>query len=128
MSPDINISDILEDVIMSKGRCCGSIVADCQCGITHFVSEGDYEEGELEKLREQAIANPKKFIENGTVDYIARREFNAGQWVIGCPCNWQDKYARFIWAEYEIIAEFLKRCKKEVISNALKVDDAVEGI
>lgn len=93
----------------------GGIVATCEhCKRVHFEDDeraGDFEEGELERLRAEAKADPDKTIANGGV---RTGEIDGCTVVIGCPCNALRKYEDWIWNHRRLIATYLpKRAKDE---------------
>lgn len=82
----------------------GSIVLDCGCGRTHYVAEGDYEDGELEELRARAESFPLKFIETDD-DFVSGINVPGfGVIVRGCACG------RDVAVE-----EFLRERKGEIL-------------
>ena len=107
----------------------GTITVECGfCGRTHFVSDGDYDEGELEGLREQAKASPGKFVERHECDYISCGELDGVTAVYGCPCDKAARYERFIWENRLMIAGYLKRRTAEEARKASRDAEAVAGI
>jgi hypothetical protein len=87
----------------------GSIVITCGfCDRTHFVSDGAYDEGELEELREKAEKYPDKYIENAMADSIRWGYIGGKQAVYECPCNEARKYEDFIWAHRHLIVKYLR--------------------
>jgi hypothetical protein len=125
----INLYDIFVDTIEhSSGS--GSIRATCHCGKTYFSDHGDYEEGELEELNEKMKKEPIRY-ECGDWDCVSTIDFNACTFVKGCSCKWEDRYARFLYHEMDIIVDFYKRLKKATVKEAFelskKVDEADES-
>jgi hypothetical protein len=98
----------------------GSIVVQCLCGRTHYVSEGDYEEGELEELRKKREENDERYIEHGDTDYVSTVYLNGGPNVFECPCHWEIKIARFFWAHREFATNFLKNMVGEITRQAAR--------
>ena len=81
----------------------GGCRRNCSCGITTYNPDGtwDWEEGELEALRKD-----KNAIE---VDYsVPSVEIDGKEFVVGCPCNGLYKYEGFIWANRELIVQYLR--------------------
>ena len=81
----------------------GSFISqECMCGRVHFCSpensQGDFEDGEYERLKELSIKEPKKYIESnyGCIDY-----FDMGNNVIvwGCECGNDIWYENTIWSD-----------------------------
>jgi hypothetical protein len=109
-------SDMFREAVEDTGTCCAT---ECEfCGRTHFVSShghGDYEEGELEKLKEQAAKDPDRYIEESEYDAIGEGYIDGKQAVVHCPCNALRRYEDFIWGHRTIICEYLAaRCAKEL--------------
>jgi hypothetical protein len=87
----------------------GAIVATCElCDRTHFVSQGDFEDGELEELREKARLAPDKYIEDGRYDMLDIGYLDGKQVVLGCPCAKVANYEAWIWSHRYIISKYLK--------------------
>ncbi|HLC77530.1 MAG TPA: hypothetical protein VJH92_00205 [Candidatus Nanoarchaeia archaeon] len=67
----------------------GSISVDCElCDRTHFVNDekaGDFEEGELERLRENYRQNPDKYVSHNGPEMISYGYLAGKQVVDGCP-------------------------------------------
>lgn len=102
----------------------GSISVDCElCGMTHFASGGDFEEGELEELRLNAEASPGEYMEHLSADSISFGEVNGRQVVDGCPCNKARTYEEFIWNHRHIIKAYIVARAKRQLRAA--EDDAV---
>ncbi len=107
----------------------GTITVECGfCGRTHFVSNGDYDDGELERLREQAEAAPDKFIEHTECDYISCGQLDGVTAVHGCPCDKAARYERFIWEHRSLIVDYLKRRAAELARGANRDLEAVAGL
>ena len=94
---------------------CGSTVStQCGCGLNHFTTargHGDYEEGEIEHLR-----NDGKSIEWTEFDTIHTAFANGNTWVVGCRCgrleeyvNWVIKYAED-WSQ--LLVDFWQQKRK----------------
>lgn len=121
MSKQEPTSEEFWDAVISAG----SIVISCEfCDRVHFVSEGAYDEGELEELREKAKKNPNKYIENGITDSIRWGHIDGKQAVYDCPCNGAKRFEDLIWHHRDMIVQYLttrmedrlKRAKDEVTS------------
>lgn len=108
----------------------GSITNTCQCGRFHFAGDADnnYDENEFKDLMEKYRAEPKKYIWDYDSDSVSIVDFNGAQFVRGCPCGWERKYATFIWEERAVIVEFLKMKRKEVLKEAIKVDETIGSL
>ena len=101
-------SELFEETLHSAGH----LVADCTlCDRVHFatLSEGIYDEGELERIREQQKKEPDRYIEDASNDTIAVGFLDGNEVVIGCPCHRLGKYEAFIWTNRRFIAEYLKK-------------------
>ena len=92
-----------------------SLVSSCEfCGRTYFVDNEneDWDEGELEGLRENARKNPDKYI--ATDEWVERGILNGKEYVLGCSCNGARVYENFIWDNRELISKYISsRAKKE---------------
>lgn len=101
------------DEFWSAGACGGGIVRHCEKHDLVFFNDderaGTWEEGELEKLREQAQANPKKYI---ALDGDAHTTFFAGhEWLWdcqGCRRDALDMQNR-LWLHRDVLARFLNK-------------------
>ena len=97
-------------------RHAGSLVITCEfCDRTYFCTwgNGDYEEGELEELREQAKKEPDKYIEVTDDDAASWGYIDGRQFVVGCPCNSARKYEDWILSHrYGIAAYFKNRAQR----------------
>lgn len=106
-------SSLFEDILVDSG----TIVATCEfCGRTHFAtaSEGHFDEGELEGLREKALKNPEMYFEYPEYDSISYGHIAGNQAVVPCDCNHLRKYENFIWEHRGLITQYLiKRTEQE---------------
>jgi len=99
----------------------GGIVADCElCGRTLFEDDelaGDWEDGELERLRERAEKDPDKCI--GFADQSVSTGYIGGKYVVtNCPCNGLRHYEDFIWSHRRLIADYIERRAKRIAEAA----------
>jgi hypothetical protein len=101
-------SDEFMQAICGHGALC-SILCE-HCGRVHFVGNGygDYEDGELEDLRANALKEPGKYIEHNDYDSIDWGYINGKQIVWGCPCNSARRFESWIWSHRYAIAKYLK--------------------
>lgn len=92
----------------------GSDCITCTCGITHFNSVDTLwceSELEWEKINAEALANPSKYVSSdGGASML-----NLGpEYVIGCPCKTEERYAEWIWQHRHRVTEYLTgRAKHE---------------
>jgi len=113
-------SDIfIETVTDSSG-----IVATCElCGRTLFEDDeraGDWNDGELERLRQRAKEEPDKVI---PMDIVRTGEIGGKHVITNCPCHGLRGYENFIWAHRHIIARYIAK-KTEEIARAAYDDEA----
>lgn len=111
-------SDVFMRAVCHGGALC-SICCE-HCGRVHFVGDGhgDYEDGELEDLRANALKNPGKYIEHNDYDSIDWGYINGKQIVYGCPCNSARQYERWIWSHRYVISKYLKLMAEELALEA----------
>lgn len=109
-----------------------SNVATCDfCGTTYFGTWSggrDYEEGELEELREFARDPKKKYVEWGDCDSVSQGTLDGQQFVYACPCNASLPYERFIWNHRYVIAAYLKKRAEEEKSSAEVIGRLAEQV
>lgn len=82
----------------------GGGVATCSCGVTHFVlaalSEADQRSflarAEQSEQRFRSVAGPIRLCQVGALRYV-----------LDCPCGWDDRLARLLWSERDLIVSFL---------------------
>lgn len=89
-------------------RCGGGIVIECSCGREHFEdseSGGDWDEGELDRLRARANEHPDKTVACGYC--VTYANINGQTYILGCPCNGMRKYEDFLWLHRTSIAAYL---------------------
>lgn len=88
----------------------GSIVVICEfCGRTHFCNRedaGDFEPGEIERLREENRKNPDKVM-GWDCTSISRIEIDGKEAAECCPCRRIRRYEDWIWRYRAQIAEYL---------------------
>ncbi len=113
------------DTAFAAMATCCSIKCD-NCGRTYFVTSpghGDYEDGELGKLRSRAAKEPERFIEVPDYSSVSFVHWAGKQLVIGCVCDptkptsdWIERYAeelteylRAYWQAKQVKARALKR-------------------
>jgi len=112
-------SSIFEDVFNSNT---GGICRDCACGKTYFNGDdaSDFDEGELEALREKAKAQPDKYIEQQHT--VSTMEIDNVEIVYGCTCDTARKYEKFIIQHGAQLATYLNMRAKELRSRADAID------
>ena len=99
-------SKLFGDVFDSRG---GGQIRVCACGITYFSLDEpqNWEEGELEELKEKEKISPDKYVSfDGTVWTL-----NVGgeEIVWGCSCDTASKYEQFLTTDGPRIAEYLNK-------------------
>lgn len=106
--PKIFDSTPPSDEFMDAVRYGSGIVRECEaCGRICFEddeSAGSWEEGELERLRENAVKDPDKYL---AMDRVESGRMNGKEVVVNCPCNFLKKYEDFIWAYRHVIAKYI---------------------
>jgi len=110
-------SDDFMDAVTSGG----SIVADCElCGRTVFEDDeraGDWELGELERLRENADKEPDKYV--GFTDRsVGTGHIDGKQVVTNCLCNGLRRFENFIWSHRHIIADYVAKRARRIAESA----------
>lgn len=112
----------LWDEFWHAGACGGSICGTCDHGITFFHDEelGAFEEGELEKLRAKAVADPENYIGLGGDTHMT--EMLGKVWHWDCQkCRAEAlRYMEFIWGNRGSISRFLNARLKTVADNAAR--------
>lgn len=87
----------------------GSIHMECTCGRDHFEDDeraGDWEDGELERLRKEANKpNSKTIAHQGSVSAI---HIAGGARVRDCPCGWLHAFENLLWEQREEILTYLE--------------------
>ena len=110
-------SDDFQDAVTGGG----SIVADCGlCGRTVFEDDrhaGDWEEGELEGLRDKTEKEPDKYVGFGARS-VGTGYINNIQVVTNCPCNGLRPYENFIWNHRRIISDYIAKRTKRIAEAA----------
>lgn len=111
---------------------------ECECGRIHFVSgrgHGDYNEGELDRLKRAAKIEPKKYIEHDLGESIDIAWLHGRQYVADCDCDYAGRIACFLEDHAEPIAKYLKlfvrdrrldRAREEAIDQ--RIEGNVEGV
>lgn len=105
----------VERAFSTGGSCC---TAHCEaCGRTYFVTSeghGDYEEGELERLRERA-AQDDGVIEVPDFSYVAdmHHPFTGNQVVVGCLCDPTKGLAEFLETWADEICKYLEEYQRD---------------
>lgn len=93
----------------------GSDCFTCGCGRTYFASLecGWSEDGELERLQQQALVEPDKYIDTG---HSGVSTTNLGiEYVHECVCGTERRYEDWIWSHRRAITEYIKaRSEKEL--------------
>jgi hypothetical protein len=78
-----------------------TICALCYCSRFHFVSNGNFDEGELERYRANALREPERWVEHSDVDEVRVARVHPYQFVIGCDCNFLRHYEDFFWQTHD---------------------------
>lgn len=99
----------------------------CECGRECFddANSYDWQEGEIEELRKNAIAHPDKYV---NLPYSCSLLTVSGRtFVLGCPCNGARPYEDWIRRHAEKLAAFLVKIRQERLdyAEALKVADTL---
>lgn len=109
------------DDFMDAVRSGGSIVTDCEaCGRVFFEddeSAGDWEDGELEKLRQNAKTNPDKYF---AMDRVETADIDGKHIVVNCPCNYLTRLEQWIWSHRRIIATYISKRAQAAAERALE--------
>jgi hypothetical protein len=120
MSENIQCSNLFLKIFDSHT---GGCVRECSCGITHFdISDNvwDWEDGELERLKEKASLFPESYIEvDGSVSTMS---VGGEEIVEGCKCKKASKYESFIRDNAVQIKEYLQEWSKILREKADKID------
>jgi hypothetical protein len=125
----MHITKIFSDIMINKSGT-GSIRAICHCGRTHYSQNNDnYDEGEYEELQKLHDEDPDKYIIHFSYEeaIVHCRHFNGCDYVLDCPCKWEERAAKFIWEEREIIIQMLTKCRDVTITDALEIDKLMES-
>lgn len=102
----------------------GGLTMQCVCGRVHFHGDeraGDWEEGELERLREKSKTDADT-ISSGA----SYADCNGQTFVIDCPCNGLRKYEDFLWQHRRQIAGYLST-RSATLKAASDFDHALVG-
>ena len=104
----------------------GGCVRTCECGITHFdcYNTWDWEEGELERLQDQAKEHPDRYVE--VEGSIGTMEIDNIQIVWGCSCDLAKKHERFIRNHASKLAQYLNEYATKLRKAADDID--VKGL
>lgn len=104
------------------------MIVECDfCGRVYFATQdgGDYEDGELENLRENAKKEPDKYIE---VDCFTTRILIDGHYyALGCKCNKVRRYEDWIWANRRSIVAYLKARTEKRLQAAIEDSRAIRA-
>lgn len=93
----------------SRGGTCCSDTCEA-CGRTYFITSqghGDYNEGELESLREKAAAEPDKYIEVPDFSSVSSAQLGSQRVIVGCLCDPTKRYSDWIENHAEELARYL---------------------
>lgn len=125
----MNITEIFKNTIRTSA---GHLVIDCNCGRVHYsdinANEGCYNDGEFEQLEKDNKQHPNKYIYHPNESSISSVYLNGLAYVPDCPCEWEKKYANFIWDNKELIINVIKAAHDEMKAELLKVDKLVENL
>lgn len=110
------------DEFWHSGNCSGGIVRDCKHGITFFEDSpraGDWDEGELENLIEQAKKDPEHYVALGQSAHFTY--LFGMEWCWDCEKCLEEalKYQTFIWGYRYSIASFLNQRLANVATEAV---------
>jgi len=91
----------------------GSIVIDCECGITHVATDDiEYlEEDEIFELKELKRKHPEKIVE-WSCSMISWTIINGKQVVFGCPCGRAEELCFFIENHHQEIMKLIEKIVK----------------
>lgn len=103
--------------VLSMGGC---LVTDCICGRTHFATNDDqFDDGELEKLREMAKKEPTRYIEDPDSDTVYVATFRGVNYVPDCPCGRLASLEELLWDVKDILLQYYRlRIDKEKVEKA----------
>lgn len=99
-------SKLFDEVFDSS---CGGCLRTCECGITYFDTYNiwDWEEGELEELKQKAEDDPEHYV--GIDCSVGTLSIDGREIVYGCTCKLAQRYEEFILDHAEQIAEYLNK-------------------
>lgn len=88
------------------------IIEVCACGVTHFCSTrgGDFEPGELERLRHAVEHDDPKVVEQE--DWPSRVEIGGKGWVVECSCGALERFEKIAWTVRRDLLDFIERRSK----------------
>ena len=103
--------------------CTSGCVRTCVCGRLHFdISDNgwDWEEGELEKLKQSAYVEPDRFIKSEGA--VATMTIYGNEFVMNCPCGGAAEAEQFIRQNAPSIKRYLTAWAKELKEQAEAVN------
>ena len=103
--------------VLSMGGC---LVTDCVCGRTHFATHDDqYDDGELERLRQMMVKEPNLYIEDSDSDTVHVATFRGVNYVVDCPCGRLASLEELLWDVKDILLQYYRlRIDKEKAEKA----------
>ena len=107
--------------VRDSGSCCQT---ECElCGRVYFCTgsgHGDYNEGELEGLKQKAAAEPDKYIAFEW-DVIETGYIDGRRVVVDCECHKLRRFEDWIWGHRNIIIDYLTARARNGYEAASKV-------
>lgn len=123
------ITDHFDKALGERGGWGGTLVATCRCGREHFATgdQAHYDpDGELERLRERAAADPAKTFEHADTDSVGVVTLsNLGTCVWGCPCKTLETLEKLLWNNRE---PFLAYYRARLTDDIQKASDLLAPI
>lgn len=122
------LSEIVEkgnasDLWWDSFCCGGSIVSDCACGRTNFIDSedaGDWDEGELERLRELHREKPDQYVIDHGNDYVSISRVGL---IWNCPCGQSKRYEDMLTLYQSEILSYYKKRKEKLVREAADITE-----
>jgi len=122
------VSDEFRNAFMSGGA---FISQECMCGRVHFCSpensQGDFEDGEYERLKELSIKEPKKYIESNE-ECISYFDMGMNVIVWGCECHNDIWYENTIWSDRHQIMSYYREKLESIERSFLELSSEVHSV
>lgn len=117
------------DAFMDAVRDGSTLVSDCElCGRVCFEDNelaGDWDVGELEKLRQGVKEQPDKYI---PMDRVEVGDIGDKHVVVNCPCGKLSEYEKFIWSHRHLIARYISARAKARAESAVADEQEAEEL
>lgn len=121
-----DVSKAFRDALMGHGI--GSPTLECGCGRTNYGDSRDYDDGEKERLDQEAAEHPDRYVYHYGMDGVSGRSVLGRFYVIGCVCEYAPILEKRLWEYRHELVRFIADRNAEDFEGAKKLNEMIATI